>query len=89
MLGRIRIYRPLNQNNVEVKKANNRMKSIEKKERKIIKGSPKPKTQAKIKTHLNSKISINKDRVQSVNIFLYSYPFMQRYRSNSYYRPTL
>ena len=82
------LYRPLNQYYVEVLKANQRKRKINKKEVKSSKGFPKPIIKTKIINQPNSLISKSKKKSPSVNIYLYSYPFMQRYRLSSRSRIT-
>jgi hypothetical protein len=80
------LYRPLTQYYVEVTKANSRNRKFKIKERKHDQGFPEPEVKAKKHKKQYSDMSINKKKQFSGNIFLYSYPLRQRYRSNSYYR---
>jgi hypothetical protein len=80
------LYRPLNQYYMEAKKANSRKRKINIKDRKIDTGFPEPEVETK-KNKKHYSDTFNKRKKQfSGNIFLYSYPLRQRFRSNSFYR---
>ncbi|PWI47558.1 hypothetical protein CEE45_10920 [Candidatus Heimdallarchaeota archaeon B3_Heim] len=67
---------------MEVTKANSRKRKLRENEFKFGKDIPEPKdTNKTIKKHI-SNISVKGNFQSSVNIFLYSYPFILRYGTN-------